>query len=201
MWLLLAVMKVCLPTYKLPLSQRWNFSTWLKCPMVTVSWFSVSNLEWDHRQWKALAVILFCLWREAQGMASAFWIRLWLLWVPSFVSALTGSEGAFGKDFQNQVNLAHEAWGHQPAPTLHGVGRNFTGFFASNIPIWDCAITTHQCAGFSLWCFKFLQPTKNKSSQPSGHQKNTTVNKQYCLKLTQKHHLWSKRCLAHLDTF
>lgn len=52
MWLLLEVMKVCLPIYKLPLSQRWNFSTWLKCSMVRVSWFSVSNSEWDHRQWK-----------------------------------------------------------------------------------------------------------------------------------------------------
>lgn len=173
--------------------------------MVRVSWFSVSNSEWDHRQWKEGTVchpLLPVKGSSGNGIStlnldcgSCEYHHLSQLWLDQ--------KAPLGKIFRIRwIWLIRFEVTNLSPPYMEWaeILPAFFFFFAAKIPTWDCAITTHQCAGFSLWCFKFLRPTKNKSSQPSGHQKNTTVNK-HCLKLTQKNQLWSKRCLAHLDTF
>ena len=68
------------------------------------------------------------------------------------------------------------------------------------IPAWFPATTRHKCVDFSFFGFQPLQPSKNKSNQPSGHRNNTTTNKQLCRNLN-KQHFWGKLCPRGLDTF
>lgn len=131
MWLLLAVMKVCLPTYKLPLSQRWNFSTWLKCSTVTVSWFSVSNSEWDHRQWKEGTVchpLLPLKGSSGNGIStlnldcgSCEYHHLSQLWLDQ--------KASLGKIFRIRWIWLIRFEVTKPYEVLHGVGRNFSSYF------------------------------------------------------------------------
>lgn len=76
------------------------------------------------------------------------------------------------------------------------------GFLLSmeKIPTWFHAITKHKCVDFSFLSFQPLQPSKNKSNQPSGHRNNTTTNKQLCLDL-HKQHFWGKLCPRGLKHF
>lgn len=85
------------------------------------------------------------------------------------------------------------------APLLTTVSRVTLGRWEASllsvekIPAWFPAITKHKCVDFSFLSFQPLQPSKNKSNQPSGHRNNTTTNKQLCLDL-HKQHFWSQLC-------
>lgn len=102
---------------------------------------------------------------------------------------------SFGRSSLRKVNLGCRARIHTCGNQLllNTVFQSYPGQVGSlsmeKIPTWFPAITKHKCVDFSFLSFQPLQPSKNKSNQPSGHRNNTTTNKQLCLD-SHKQHFW-----------